>query len=136
LVDGVLLSQPADDRGYVRITRHWSEGATVDLDFDMPVKALAADPRVDAVRGCVALTRGPILYCVEGLDVGTGASLDDVLIDVKRLPAPDSSVDGIAPVVLSGVASGPAGDVALSAIPYFRWANRGPQPMRVWLRQA
>ena len=111
-------------------------GTTVDLELDMPVKAVAADARVDAVRGCVALTRGPILYCVEGLDVGAGISLDDVLIDVQRLPEPKSSVEGIAPVVLSGVARTAAGDVALNAVPYFRWANRGPHPTRVWLRQA
>jgi len=80
--------------------------------------------------------RGPVLYCVEGPDVGEGHSLDDVLIDVGRLPEPQSSAAGIAPVVLSGVAVSPGGDVALNAVPYFRWANRRPHPMRVWLRQA
>jgi len=135
-VDGVPVSAPADDRGYFRITRTWSEGTTVDLELDMPVKALAADPRVGAVRGCIALARGPILYCVEGFDVDARISLDDLLIDVERLPQPKALDEGIAPVVLLGVAQTPAGEVAFNAIPYFRWANRGRQPMRVWLRQA
>jgi DUF1680 family protein len=127
-LDGVAHAAAADDRGYVPITRTWSEGTTVDLELDMPVKAMAPDPRVEAVRGCAALTRGPILYCVEGPDAGAALSLD-----VEHLPEPASPVDGIAPVVLSGRALTPAGEVALSAVPYFRWANRGPHPMRVWL---
>ena len=40
-----------------------------------------ADPRVDAARGCVAIERGPLVYCVESAD-HPGQRLDDLVLDV------------------------------------------------------
>jgi DUF1680 family protein len=41
---------------------------------------VVADPRVDAVRGCAAIERGPLVYCLEQAD-HPGGGLDDVSID-------------------------------------------------------
>lgn len=35
----------------------------------MPSRMTVADPRVDAVRGCVAVERGPLVYCLEEADL-------------------------------------------------------------------
>ncbi|MFC4499609.1 MULTISPECIES: hypothetical protein [Streptomyces] len=43
----------------------------------------AADPRVDAVRGCVAIERGPLVYCLERT-AHPGGGLDDIVIDTTR----------------------------------------------------
>ncbi len=41
---------------------------------------MTGDPRVDAIRGCVAFERGPLVYCFEGADLPTGASTEDLVI--------------------------------------------------------
>ena len=113
----------------------------------------APHPRIDAVRGCVALARGPLVYCIEQADHPGDVPVDDVRLDpagaaaAGRRRRPASGVD----VVLKGRASvrtdappalytsAPATaapqlrPAELTAIPYFRWGNRGPNAMRVWI---
>jgi DUF1680 family protein len=117
----------------------------------MPPRVLTAHPRVDAVRGCVAWARGPIVYCLEQHDQPAGAPLEDIRVAAHEAPRAVAGADvpGI-PVVLvgrgyvsradgrqlyaEGAAAAPDGEVVeVTAIPYFRWANRGPAPMRVWI---
>jgi DUF1680 family protein len=62
--------------------RSWQAGDTVTLELPMPARVTTPHPRVDAVRGTVALERGPLVYCVESLDLPDGVELEQV-----RLPA-------------------------------------------------
>jgi hypothetical protein len=117
--------------GYVHRTRSWRPGDRMILDLDLPVRRTEPDPRVDAIRGCVAFERGPIVHCVESVDLPAGVDLEDVRVDVGRdaspAPRPDlgESVVGIEVPVLGGG--------VVPAIPYYAWANRGAGGMRVWL---
>ena len=139
---------------YAAVERMWRPGDRVVLDLDLHVRFMEAHPYVDAARGCVAVTRGPLVYCVEQADQDAGTHLLDCAVDAAR--APETAWDGD---LLGGVmtlrldgrqASGPASDrrlyrlwrmhaaapavpVALTAIPYFAWANRDPGPMAVWM---
>jgi DUF1680 family protein len=96
--------------------------------------------RNDADR--IALQRGPIIYCIEGAD--NPGSVWNVLLK------PDMTFHAIAyhvlnePVVAiqaTANQSVPAGggfqikiqQKKITAIPYYTWANRGANPMRVWL---
>jgi len=105
------------------------------------------------VRGCVAFARGPLVYCVEQADLDADIALDDVRVDLAAPPtavARDDVLD--VPVVIRAravVASAPpalypdwtgaadaSGPFELTAIPYYRWANREPGPMRIWVPTA
>jgi DUF1680 family protein len=130
---------------YATLRRSWKPGDEVELDLPMPVRFTYADPRVDAVRDCVAIERGPIVYAVEGSDV------DDLSVD----PATDVRIEhrpdllaGVTVVQLSGHVADheqarwpyPGNPPAparrpteITAVPYFAWANRGLTGMRVWL---
>ncbi|MBP2708388.1 glycoside hydrolase family 127 protein [Microbispora sp. RL4-1S] len=151
-VGGETVDVPVQD-GYVRLTRVWAPGTTLVLDLAMPVRRLSAHPRVDAVRGCVALARGPVVYCLEQADLPPGVVLEDVWLD-PAAPVEAAHRDDPAgiPVVLtaggrlagSGDAlytaldeSGPGREtgapLALTAVPYFLWGNRSEGPMRVWI---
>jgi DUF1680 family protein len=120
----------------------------------MPVQVISAHPAVDAVRGCVALQRGPLVYCLEQRDQPDDLSLDDVRIDpgapIEAVTAADGTVtltglgrSGAARDWVGGLyrpAAGPAAPyeprdelVRWVAVPYYRWANRGESAMRVWL---
>jgi len=151
---------PVED-GWLRLTRTWQAGERVVLELDMEPRLTSADPRVDAVRGCVAIERGPLVYCLEQVD-HPGGGLDDVVIETARpLVAKHRSdlLGGVTTVHGSGYRrsiapqgwwpypSGPSTDAAapapaangrieLVAIPYYAWANRQDGAMRVWLPAA
>ncbi|OPG01672.1 glycoside hydrolase family 127 protein [Microbispora sp. GKU 823] len=148
-VGGEPVRVPARD-GYVRLTRVWTPGTTVVLDLDMPVRQVTAHPRVDAVRGCVALTRGPLVYCLEQADLPPGTVLEDVRLDpaVEVTAARREDLPDIPVVITAGGLVAHAGDslytagarrertgtpLTLTAVPYFLWGNRSEGPMRVWI---
>jgi hypothetical protein len=102
----------------------------IELAFDLAITARRAHPRVRGHAGKIALTRGPLVYCLEstdnpGLDI-FAARLD--LASLRPEPAPDL-LGGI--IVLSGYAT--AGQ-PITAIPYALWGNRGESQMTVWVR--
>lgn len=82
-VDGQDVEADADDaaEGWLRVTRVWRAGETLRLDIDLTPRLTVGDPRVDAVRGTVALERGPLVYCVERADLVDGPRLDDLVLD-------------------------------------------------------
>lgn len=116
--------------------REWSAGDVVVLTLDQPVRVVEPDPRVDAVRGCVAVARGPLVYCLESADVPPAAELEDLVWDPRReaaaVPEPDgghAAVRIAVPLVHRGNHTPLTADVH----PYFAWGNRGDGAMRVWL---
>ncbi|NEE00887.1 glycoside hydrolase family 127 protein [Phytoactinopolyspora halotolerans] len=62
------------------------------VEFDVKPRWTRAHPRVDAVRGCVALERGPVVYCVEQADLPPGVDLDDVAADPSVAPSERTGV--------------------------------------------
>jgi DUF1680 family protein len=137
------------------ITREWRAGDVVELTLPMPVRLTVAHPSVDAVRGAVAIERGPIVYCLESADQPADVDLNrvELLVDEPLDEQPREDFLG-GPAVLvtatgllrddSGwagtawrtLAERPAADgrrVTLTAIPYHLWANRGPSVMRIFV---
>jgi uncharacterized protein len=112
-------------------TRAWRAGDRLVLNLDLAVRLVEPAPRVDAIRGCVAFERGPIVYCVESADLPDDLVLEDIRVDPSRpataVPRPDLGEDVVG--LSLPVSHGP--DVP--AIPYYAWANRGVGGMRVWL---
>lgn len=71
--------------GYLYLKRIWQEGNEITLTFSMPVHMKTADPKVRQDIGRVAFTRGPITYCMEGID--NGINLHLCRVDLTRLGA-------------------------------------------------
>ena len=136
------------ERGYAVLRRTWRDGDTVQLEIEMEAKRLYANPKVRQDAGRVALQRGPLVYCVEAVDNGTG-------LDGLSLPATAEIRETFMPDVLGGVvaltASAERDDAdwgpdlyretpperrpaALTAVPYYAWDNRDSGEMLVWLR--
>lgn len=113
--------------GFAALDREWKTGDTVELRMPMPVRRVVAHEAVLNLRGRVALERGPVVYCAEGVDNG-GKAL--------HLGLPDSALlrAEFAPNTLGGATIIRAtGRTPLTAIPYALWANRGAGEMTVWL---
>ena len=77
---GPTADGDAGSRGARRLTRTavWRAGDRVVLDLPMQPRLTVPDPRIDAVRGSVAIERGPVVYCVETADLPAGVELEDV----------------------------------------------------------
>jgi DUF1680 family protein len=120
--------------------REWQAGDVVVLDLDMTPRVTIPDPRIDAVRGCVALERGPLVYCLETADLPPGVALEEVRLDGDVRPAPiersdlATNVVGLAVPALQVPFDGSTERaIDIEAIPYFAWANRTVEAMRVWI---
>ena len=131
-VDG----RPVDGEA-VRETRSWRAGETIELGFDMAPRVVEPDPKVDAVRGCVAIERGPLVYCLETVDAPAGVALEELEVGsgVEPQPAaqPELGDDVVGLRLPAFVRGRPGPSATTTAIPYFAWANRSPGAMRVWL---
>ena len=133
----------AAGQGTAELSRAWKAGDEVVLDLDLAVRVTEPDPRVDAVRGCVAVERGPLVYCLESADLPAGdASSRTLRWDPaagagRRRPGRTSAPGVVGITAPGGPARGrpaPTGPASTAgAIPYFAWANRGPAAMRVWI---
>ena len=157
--DGAAVTSPgkrSETRdGYVYLTGDWHEGDEITLRFPMPVRLLAADTRVREDIGRVALSRGPITYCLEQAD--NGADLHRLFLSpealgdaCQRVEPVDGDIQGRVVTLLKAPGKrllatardalyadwqAPAfEDATLTFIPYFAWANRGEGEMEVWVR--
>ncbi len=138
------------DRGYLKITRTWAAGDVVALTLPMPAERLHAHPDVRQDVGRVALRRGPLVYCVEERDLDgpvgrlrlpRAAALSDewrgdllggITVLTARAPMVDAGTWG---TELYRNSPAPLVPSHLTAVPYYIWCNRGPNPMQVWLQE-
>jgi DUF1680 family protein len=140
---------------YLPIERRWTSGDVVRLRMQMPPQVLEANPRVADDTGRVALQRGPLVYCLEGLDQPNGVDLADVALNVGQKSASQFQNEYVKDLLGGMVVLRHKGlmyerastnslyprytgqpvktrQVALTFIPYYAWANRQATAMQVW----
>ena len=123
---------PALAKGYATIRRRWQAGGVVELNLPMPVRRVYANEKIKADRGRVTLMRGPVVYCLEGVDNG-GKALNIVLPKDAKLTAehrPDL-LGGVTVICGKGMLG--TKPVDITAVPYYAWQNRGIGEMTVWI---
>jgi DUF1680 family protein len=150
--DSPVVPDPARP-GYLIVTRQWRPGDVLRCDLNVIARLTYPDRRIDALRGAVAVERGPLVYCFEQADQLAGASIEDLALDPGNLAETQAELPGVgaAVTVTAGAqrlgADGQGGlpyqpqpdDSASSAaamavaIPYFQWDNRDGGAMRVWM---
>ena len=122
-------SAPADIKdGFVTLRRPWKPGDTIDVHLPIEAREVVAHEKVAADRGLVAIERGPLLYCLEGID--NGGTLPPI-----ALHGGEAFASEFKPDLLGGVTvlKTHVGDRDITAVPYYAWGNRGNGDMRVWL---
>ena len=147
-----LESRVVDSRlaaaGTVTVRRPLRAGDVIDLHLPVEPRLTVADPRIDAVRGCVAVERGPEVLCLESLDLAAATDGRDDVADVRLHTAEPPRVEHgrvVASVTIGDPeerswpygaqesAPAPSRRYDVELVPYHDWANRGPGTMRVWL---
>ncbi len=152
-VNGAAIS-PTIEGGYAVIEREWQTGDSITLTLEMPIERMIANPHVRQDAHCVALQRGPVVYCVEEVD--NGAELANIALprdaplryefdaglfggvgtirgDALRIDETQWGNDLYQPESIQDIVQTP---FALKAIPYCFWANRAPGEMRVWIHES
>jgi hypothetical protein len=115
---------------FAPIRRVWSPGDILELEFETPIKLRRASPSLKDHQGKTAITRGPLVYCLE--------SVDNPELDIfSSCLDPGSLSTSFLPSLLGGtqIITGKSKDgKELKFIPYFLWANRGKSQMAIWIK--
>lgn len=114
--------------GYAALQRKWKKGDVIELNMEMPVEVVEADPRVVQNIGKRAIQRGPLVYCMEETD--NKDDFDNLSI------SPNSEFKAtFEPTLLDGIIKIDAVDTdrQLNFIPYYCWDNREAGKMKVWV---
>jgi DUF1680 family protein len=136
--------------GYAKLFRHWKAGDRINLVLDMPATLIEANPLVEETKNQVAVKRGPLVYCLESVDLRAEQQLSDIIVpsDIKLQQKPFKIDNGNVMALegdvrllqhnsWSGVLYKELNDstqtVRVKWIPYYAWANRGKSDMSVWL---
>ena len=115
--------------GWFSLRREWAAGDEIEIRLPMQIQLRRAHPRLRGHAGKAAVTRGPLVYCLESID-NPGVDIFSARLDPSSLAA---SFD---PALFGGIVrlTGRTSDGApLNFIPYFRWGNRGKSQMTVWV---
>ncbi len=123
---------------YIKVT----ENDEIKINFQMPVRFISANKKVHTNAGRVALMRGPVVYCLEGVD--NGKDLSGLRVDIKgetqivdgEFLVPDIIAKGFKETDSDSLyfdATDEYIETSLKFIPYYAYANRGETDMLVWV---
>lgn len=140
-----LNGQPVNvtiENGYAVIDREWKKGDKLSFELDLTPLIVQSRNEIKQNEGRVAIQRGPLVYCVEGIDnnnkawnIILPASTQFNTSAMKVLDEPVIALEAQVPVVVvneEGTAL-QTESRKITAIPYYTWANRGKNEMQIWL---
>jgi uncharacterized protein len=138
----LIHSTPRGRQLLVRIPTWAGGGGHVPVGADgrvhIPIQAewWETDPRVEGAGDTVFLRYGPVVRCVEQLDL-PGVALDELRVDPTRPPEtafsvqPRGAPSGLHHPFDPGDGAPPVVSLPVTTIPYHQWANRGTTAMRM-----
>jgi hypothetical protein len=131
-----------EKNGYVIIDREWKKGDKIQYTLPMEVKRVVSRDEVLANKDRIAIQRGPLVYCVEGVDNDGSAwnilMPDNANFEVIEFNILDEKVMAIKTEMSVFKISEDGSKIITEkkkviAVPYYTWANRGQNEMQVWL---
>lgn len=137
-----------EEKGYAVV--ELEKDTEIAVSFEAPARFVRANPNVRADCGKVAVTKGPLVYCLEETD--NGKNLSELYADTSQeIREVDSELfGGIKELIFQGkrirenawengelYGEHPLEftDVILKAVPYAYWNNRGVGEMTVWVKE-
>lgn len=119
----------------------------IHLDFGISFSFVCANPMVRDNVGRMALTYGPVVYCIEGVDNGERLNRIEISPDAVHDATKKLDFHGLYSVTLPAfrlrennalyfdAAESSVKKTDVKCIPYFAFANRGESDMLVWIRR-
>ena len=129
------------DNGFIYVDV--ADGDVIQYALDMPVRFVQANPKVRQCCGRVAVQRGPVVYCAEGVD--NPLPLKGLYVDPKNgVALIDAPEYGVSAIELDGYIKPESDELyydydenfveqKIKLIPYYAYANRGETDMLIWL---
>lgn len=144
-----IESEADYEGGYIVIRRRWKSGDVVKVNFEMQPKWVRSNPKVTANLGRVALTRGPLVYCLQSPATDRTPLLAQVDTESEITERTTAEFNGSVLLTASGSKlaeweveelyldgdSEIEEDCEFEFIPYYAWCNPGPNTMAVWFRE-
>lgn len=148
-VNGQPETQTIRPGSYVKLNRTWKAGDKINLTLPMKTRLMEANPLVEETKNQVAVKRGPIVYCLEGIDLPEENIFNTTLSADIQLVKKEMNINNAHFIALEGIARigghtnwentlyqeiKPADKpVKIRLIPYYAWGNRGQSDMTVWM---
>lgn len=154
-INDVPYPAAAEPGTYRKIERQWATGDKITLKLDMEPQVIEAHPLVEEISNHLAVRCGPLIYCVEAVDLPEQVKITDLYIkpDLTLTVDVDARLEQLLPgiKVLRGIgylneAARPWGgmlyrqalskslkEIEVTFVPYFSWDNRGASEMTVWI---
>jgi DUF1680 family protein len=125
--------EPAVEDGYLIINgRSWKAGDQINLGFDMEVRKVVSNEKVEANINKMALERGPIVFCAEQVDNQMGVTDLSIQGEASFVFDYDSELlGGLGTITGNSLVNNK--EESFKAIPYYAWAHREMGEMAVWL---
>lgn len=149
-ISGVTEDQYTKKDGYIYVTKAFKAEDVIELDFRMDVQIIKCNLKVRENIGKLAITRGPLVYCLESIDNGENLHLLSMnpFADFETEDAKIGNEE-ITSIIIKGVRkklsessslyecfeADSYEEAMLRFIPYYTWANRGENEMMVWINQ-
>ena len=118
--------------GYAVLDREWKKGDRITYNLPLEIRMLQSRPEVLANTNRIAIQRGPLVYCVEGVDNG-GKVFQLTLTPNSKFTIKDYQVLDEKVQAIQFQGSEGSKSKTVTAIPYYTWANRGQNEMMVWI---
>ncbi len=129
-----LAQKLAVNSGYVNIKGNWKDGDQVTVVLPMDVKIIRSNPNVEADKGKIAVQRGPLVYCAEGVDNGGNAlNLSISSLSKWKTEFKPELLNGI--TTLQTVTKNKK-VTPIKLIPYYAWSHRDLGEMAVWINES
>ncbi|MFB9291841.1 aceric acid hydrolase [Persicitalea jodogahamensis] len=150
-LNGKVQSMELAPGTYAQLMRTFKAGDVVELDLPMPVQLIESNPLVEETRNQIAVKRGPVVYCLESIDLPKDRTIFDVAIAIENNLKPSRfSIENSPITVLRGdgvlvnngnwtsklyrpITGKSDKRVPIQLVPYYAWGNRGHTDMSVWL---
>ena len=113
---------------WMRLSRHFNPTDEIVLNFDMPIRLVKQDKRLPKCGQKYALTRGPIVYCLESVDNSVDIMNVKIIPESLKVVFDPNIMEGT--WVIHGIED--KGE-RVTFIPYMLWANRGKSTMTVFI---
>ena len=146
-VNGTEMPSPETESGYRRI--FVENDSRIQVKFAAPARFVYANPQVRADSGKVAITRGPLVYCLEEID--NSQNLPAIFINTEEALKEEKSdlfggivaikakgkkiIENSASTELYSTQKPKSEDIEIKAVPYPYWNNRGKGEMLVWIKE-
>jgi DUF1680 family protein len=139
-----------DPNSYIEIKRKWKTDDIIELQLPMETKLIEANPLVEETRNQVAVKYGPVVYCLESIDLPEDCGIYDIQLPrntkfTKQIEKIDKgtvmNLYGKVIQILNDDWEGQlyretsreSEEINIKLIPYYAWGNRGKTDMTVWL---